>query len=248
MESVKILYTVIKKFVGIYKILYLCIAMKKTVLIIIALLSMAGSYQSFAANGVDGKEGKDKTTVIKADGSISRWCVSTNAVDWAWFVTPNANVQFSLSRHFTLEAGFRYNAWTYFGSVSDKRNRQCRQNYFVGLRYWPWYTYSGWWIGAKAQYEEYSRRQWKNIYRKEEGDAVGLGISAGYSIQLLPWLNLDFGVGVWGGGKSYKVYQDMDNACPECGRRVDYNGIDDAPSKGFFFMPNEVTVGLMFIF
>ena len=222
--------------------------MKKTVLIIIAFLCMAGVCESFASNPVSKKGSKENAEVIKADGSISRWCITTNLVDWAWFVTPNADVQFSVARHFTLEAGFRYNAWTYFGSTSDQRNRQCRQNYSVGLRYWPWYTYSGWWFGAKAQYEEYSRRQWRNKYRKEEGDAFGLAVSAGYSIQLLPWMNLDFAVGVWGGGKLYKVYQDMDNACPECGRRVDYNGIDDAPSKGGFFMPNEVTVGLMFIF
>jgi len=186
--------------------------------------------------------------VIRADSYSSRWTMSTNLVDWGWFFTPNIEAQYSVASHFSVEAQAKFNAWTYNNDSYDKRNRQARQEYSLGARWWPWYVYSGWWVGAKAQYQQYSRRPFDNIYQKEEGDAVGVAFSGGYSLQIKSWFNIDFGLGFWTGGKWYKVYQSTDRACPACGRRIDYNEGSDAPSSAFFFLPNEITIALMFVF
>ena len=56
------------------------------------------------------------------------------------------------------------------------------------------------------------------------GEALGAGISGGYSLILRPWLNLDFGIGGWGG------------------RQWMYDG-----SRKWFAEP-EAMVGVMFVF
>lgn len=185
---------------------------------------------------------------VRADENTSRFAVSTNIVDWGWYFTPNLDFQYAVSRRLTLEASSKFNNWTFHDGSAERRNRQCRQEYSLGLRYWPWYTYSGWWLAGEVQYQEYSRRPVDNVFRKEEGDAAGLAVSAGYSIHVNSWFNIDVGVGVWSGAKIYKIYESADKACPECGKRVDrLDGIDD-PSRGFFFLPDEARIALMFIF
>ena len=196
---------------------------------------------------------EDKPQVVKkrvkaSDERTSRIAMSTNAVDWAWYVTPNIEIQYAVHRRWTLDATAKYNNWTYFDKDAYRRNRQCRQEYSLGFRFWPWYTYSGWWFGMNAQYQDYSRRQVRNIYRKEEGDAFGLSAGAGYSVHIKPWLNIDFGIGFWGGKKYYKVYESADWACPECGKRVDRVDGNEAPSRGWFILPNYALASLMFIF
>lgn len=188
------------------------------------------------------------TTTLKADSGISRFAISTNVVDWGWFLSPNLEIQYAVGRHVSLDASAIYNGWTYNNSDMQKRNRQCRQEYSLGMRWWPWYVYSGWWVGAGAQYQEYSRRPMDNVFHKEEGDAYGITLSGGYSIHVNPWFNVDIGLGFWAGSKSYKVYESVDKACPECGKRIDRTDGSEAPSKGFFFSPEQVLISLMFIF
>lgn len=185
--------------------------------------------------------------VVAADEMTSRLSVATNAVDWAWYLTPNLEMQFALHRHWTIDLTAKYNAWTFMDTDPVRRDRQCRQEYSCGFRYWPWYTYSGWWFGASTKYQEYSRRQFQNILRKEEGDAFGVSVSAGYSVHIKSWLNVDFGVGLWGGRKYYKIYESADKACPECGKRVDRVDGNENPSRAFFFLPDFVSVSLMFV-
>lgn len=48
--------------------------------------------------------------------------------------------------------------------------------------------------------------------------------------------NLDFGLGIWTGQKTYITY-----ACPSCGR------ITDKGSK-WFVLPNEIKIALQYIF
>ena len=88
---------------------------------------------------------------------------------------------------------------------------------------------------CKAQYQEYNRG---GILRQktQEGDAFGLGLGAGYSLMLHEHINLDFGLGGWGGRKVFTDY-----ACPRCGK------ITGSGAK-WFFMPNEITVAIMFTF
>ena len=49
-------------------------------------------------------------------------------------------------------------------------------------------------------------------------------------------LNLDFGLGVWGGQKTYITY-----ACPSCGRIT-------GKGSRWFILPNEIRVALQYIF
>ena len=105
----------------------------------------------------------------------------------------------------------------------------------AGARFWPWHVYSGWWLGAKAQYQEYNRGGIRSALT-EEGDRVGAGLSAGYSYMLLPHLNLDFGLGVWGGYAWYTSY-----ACPVCGLTTDRGG------KGFI-LPSDLLLSLTYVF
>lgn len=160
--------------------------------------------------------------------------LSQNLADYLLLGTLNAELQYSLHRSWTLQAGARYNNWTWYPR-QDIQFESRRQTYFLGARWWPWYTYSGWWAGAKLQYEEYNRGGIVSP-ETEEGDAVGLGIGAGYAIHISPWLNADFGLYGWGGMTRYVTY-----ACPYCGRRT------DAGSKAFL-LPDEIRIALQFIF
>ncbi len=163
----------------------------------------------------------------------ARFGLSQNLADYLFLGTLNADVQYSVHRSWTLQAGAKYNNWTWRHRTDDQfESRQ--QAYYIGARWWPWYTYSGWWAGTKLQYREYNRGG--IIAREtEEGDAFGLGASAGYSVHLNPWLDMDFGIGFWGGFARYVTY-----ACPYCGERIDEG------SKAFF-LPDEIRISLMFI-
>lgn len=163
-----------------------------------------------------------------------RWSISTNAFEWANLATVNASGQFSIARHFTLEASTRWNPWSYSNNNGDRF--QSRQRTFAfGTRWWPWYAYSGWWAGLKGQYQEYNRGGLRS-QETEEGDAAGLVVGGGFSFQINRWLNLDLGVGFWGGYTKYTTY-----ACPVCGKTLDKG------SKPFI-LPDEMMISAMFIF
>jgi hypothetical protein len=53
---------------------------------------------------------------------------------------------------------------------------------------------------------------------------------------LAPHVNLDFGLGLWGGYDKYKRY-----SCPVC-------GLTEASGDRFFILPNDVTLALSFVF
>lgn len=162
--------------------------------------------------------------------------VSVNAGDALCLGTAGAEVSYAVARNWSLNAGARFNPWT-FNKGDAKRQTQLRhQTYAVGARFWPWYVYSGLWFGAKAQYQEYNRGGFKGRLRTEEGDAFGLGVEMGYSWIVTHAFNLNFGLGAWGGYTEYVSYD-----CPYCGRRTGDGG-------KFFILPNELIVGLVFVF
>lgn len=210
----------------------------KKILVITLLLALAFVTVSAQSRG----EGHS----FSKDGA--RWSITTNVVDWGWFFTPNISIGVGVAQHVSLEANAKINSWTYNKNSETKRNRQACQEYRLSCLWWPWYVHSGWYLGGGIQYSEYSRRLFTNPSRKEEADAAGASISAGYAIQVTPHINVTVGLGVWTGIKLYKLYEDAGQACPECGRRVDGSGFSDDPSKAFFFLPNEVKIGLSFVF
>lgn len=172
-------------------------------------------------------------TCTSAAAFAQKWSISTNVADWANLGTINADGSVAVGRHATVGVGFRYNPWTFGGEGKNFQNKQ-RTVYVYG-KWWPWNNYSGWWLGGKLQAEEYNQG---GIFRRqtEEGDAYGAGLFAGYTLMLHKRLNLDLGVGLWGGYTRYTVY-----ACPTCGRII------DSGAKAFI-MPNDLIMSLVYIF
>lgn len=161
--------------------------------------------------------------------------VSTNFVDWANFGTANLEAGLSLSQHLSLFAGGHYNPWEFKTPKGYMMHNQ-QSTAYAGVRYWPWYVFSGWWLGAKMQYSSFSRT---GVWRPalEEGESVGAGLSFGYTIMLHKNLNLEFGAGIWGGRHlKYNLYE-----CPVCMR------IRETGARNFIY-PDEVSVSIMYVF
>lgn len=182
------------------------------------------------------------------DASAQRYSVATNLVEWANLGTINAEAGVAVSRHFSVHAAARYNPWTFRPGNPDDRltdplgdtelqfeNR--KQAYSLGVRYWPWYIYTGWWFYARGQYMEYNRGGLINHWA-EEGDAYGLGLGFGYTYLLRKNWNIEFGAGVWGGYRDNTRYR-----CTNCG-----TVLDQGTGKGGFFLPDDVFISLIYIF
>jgi len=164
----------------------------------------------------------------------ARFAFSQNLADYLFLGTLNAELQYSIQRRWTLLGGARYNNWTWLQrQESQFESRQ--QTYYLGVRWWPWYTYSGWWLGSRMQFQEYNRGGILSP-ETEEGNAAGIGFSGGYSVHVNKWLNVNFGIGVWGGLSRYVCY-----ACPYCGKRTD-------EGTKAFFLPDDLQIALELIF
>lgn len=172
--------------------------------------------------------------------------LETNLVDWAAVCTINGDLGVSVSRHFTIHLGGRYNnlrinpvseVITEPGNHSSMEIRNRQKVGYVGVRYWPWYVYSGWWIQAKAQYMDFSNTGFGRPALKEGKGGTGGGLSAGYMVMLGKHFNLDLGAGFWAGHfKDLTVYD-----CPrkEWVRRT---GPDNV------IYPDSFTIGIMYTF
>lgn len=170
-----------------------------------------------------------------AVASAQKLAVSTDVLGYADMVTMNGEVSYSLSRHWSANAGFRYNPFT-FKAGDDGHILTNRQRTFsAGARYWPWHVFSGWWFSGKAQYQEFNRGGFRSPQTRE-GDRYGAGVAAGFTYMLNSWLNMEFSLGGWGGREVYTVYE-----CPQCGITTD-------EGSRFFILPNDVMLALSFVF
>jgi len=126
------------------------------------------------------------------------YAVSTNVMSWAGLGTINAEGSLSVHRHISLHAGAVANPWKLTTPTNvELRNRQ--YGGYAGVRYWPWHVYSEWWVGAKLQYKHFNQLGLLSS-APMKGHAFGPGISGGYTFMLSRHVNLDLGVGIWGGG------------------------------------------------
>ena len=162
-----------------------------------------------------------------------QFSLSTNAADWANLGTVNVEASVAVARHWSINIAGRYNPWT-FGKEGDRVQNRVR-GASAGVRWWPWNVYSGWWVGTRAQWEEYNRGGIRSP-RTEEGDAYGAALSAGYSLMLHPNINIEFGAGFWGGWHRYRVY-----SCPTCGK-IENEG------SGAFILPSDLLVSIVLTF
>ena len=162
--------------------------------------------------------------------------LSTDLVDWAYLGTANLEAGVSVHRHFSLQAGAKFNPWSFKtpGLELDLYNKQTTA--YAGFRYWPWYVYSGWWVGAQAQYSGYSETGvWRHAL--DTGKAIGAGLSFGYTLMLSENFNLEFGAGVWGGRR----FQHTLYCCPDC-MKVRQSGPEN------FVALNDISVSVMYVF
>ena len=146
--------------------------------------------------------------ILPLTASAQIWTVQTNVVDWAALGTVNAEVGVSLAQHFSLVAGGRYNPWEFHDYKNDVPVQLQQKTAYLGVRYWPWYVNSGFWLALKGQYmASFSNT---GVWRPalEEGrNGFGGGLSLGYTFMLSKHFNLELGVGGWAGVfKEYACY------------------------------------------
>ena len=161
--------------------------------------------------------------------------LSTNIADYAMLGTMNISYSRSAAMHWSLEAGAKYNPFSFNKGDAEKQMQNRQFVISAGLRYWPWHVFSGWWFAAKAQFQEYN--QGGMLSREtSEGDRFGGVLGAGYTYMLRKHLNLEFGLGMWAGYDSFSTYD-----CPVCGVTID-------SGKKFFLLPSELVMALTYVF
>ena len=163
-----------------------------------------------------------------------RFSLSTNLLDYACLGTVNVEGAYSMSRYWSLTAAAEYNPFTYRKGQPDQFQFR-RQSYALGVRLWPWHTWSGWWVAGKLRYQEY------NIggivsEATDEGDRAGISISAGYTYMVSPHFNVEFGLGVWSGQDWFSSY-----ACQQCGLTL-------ASGRRWFILPDDIAISLVYVF
>ena len=161
--------------------------------------------------------------------------VSTNLIDYACLGTLNAEASFSVSQHWSVTAGVKYNPFTYRKDDPQRQFQYRQQSYAIGARFWPWHSFSGWWLAAKAKYQEYN---YGGIIspEAEEGDRAGVGLYAGYTHMISRHFNIEFGLGAWSGMGWYRRY-----SCPSCGLTVD-------DGRKWFLLPDDVMISFAYVF
>lgn len=164
-----------------------------------------------------------------------RASVSTDILGYADMGTLNGELSYSVSRHWSLQAGFRYNPFTFRKGDDDHLASNRQRALAAGARFWPWHVYSGWWFSGKAQVQEYNKGGIRSLETRE-GDRYGAGLAAGFTYMLASFLNLEISAGAWGGMDVYTVYE-----CPECGATI-------GSGKKFYVLPNDVSLALSFVF
>lgn len=164
-----------------------------------------------------------------------RVSVSTNLLGYAAMGTMNIEGSYSLSRRLSMTAGVTYNPFTFRKHAPDEQMQLRQQSYSLGVRLWPWHTWSGWWFAGKGRYQEYN---FGGILSPEtdEGDRFGMGLYAGYTHMLSSHLNIEFGLGVWAGLDCYRTY-----SCQVCGFTID-------SGKRTFVLPDDIMISLVYVF
>ena len=161
------------------------------------------------------------------------FALTTNVLDYVNLGTLNLEASCGIARNWSLSAGVKYNPFTYGegrGEIAEKQ-----RSVDAGARFWPWHVYSGWWLSGKLKWQEYNEGGILSL-QAVEGDRLGGGLAAGYTFMLNTHLNLDIGLGLWGGYDKYKTYD-----CLKCGKIVD-------AGEKIFVLPNDILLTISYIF
>lgn len=167
--------------------------------------------------------------------SAQRVALSTNATDYLVLGTFNARVDVAVSRRLTVGATLKYNPWTFHKGDPDRQLQYRQFKAAVNFRVYPWNIYSGWWVEAGPQYQQYNCG---GIIapKTEEGDAFGAKFGFGYSYMLSQHINIDFGLCGWTGVSVFTQYD-----------KPGHGAIVGKGVKGFI-LPNDILVAITYIF
>lgn len=208
--------------------------------VLVCLPLLAGAQTSAPAGSVEPAHATAKEKAM-AEGTRGSYDISTNVFDWADLATINVDFGISVSRHLSLQAGLKYNPWKFEpskGPITLVQNQQ--KSASIGVRYWPWYVFSGWWVCAKAQYCDYAETGvWRQAY--DMGKALGAGLSAGYTLMINKHFNVEAGIGFWGGRLLEHTLYDCPNSC------FNDNVPRESGPKNFIAL-NDLNVSLHWVF
>ena len=173
--------------------------------------------------------------VLPVTCAAQKFTLSANMLDYLNFGTLSIGGAYGLDRNWSLDFTAKYNPFTFHEGQAGKQFQNRQQAYSVGFRWWPWHLWSGWWMSGAVKYQEYNAG---GLFSPstEEGDRVGAGIAAGYSLMVHKHLNLDFGIGFWSGWSRFTRY-----SCPSCGR-IEKSG------QRIFILPDNVLMSLVYVF
>lgn len=174
-------------------------------------------------------------TVSSRKCAAQKFAVSTNLVEWANFATANLDASLSVSQHISLFVGGRYNPWE-FRTAKGMQVYEKQKTAYAGFRYWPWYVYSGWWVGGKLRYSDFS---YTGVIRPKlaEGKSVGAAVNFGYTWMIHERFNIEVGGGIWGGRHlDYAMYMTPENML-----------VKSEGPRNFVFI-DDLSVSLMYVF
>jgi len=198
------------------------------------LLLAAATLTLAAQESKDSRAGSKRQVYSERKSPVT---LSTNLFDWCDFATLNLEVGVPVAKKWSLHAGVKYNPWKFNSSKGNYATTYNQQKSFsLGARFWPWYVNSGWWICGKVQYTDYAIT---GIWRPalDQGKALGVGFSAGYSLMINKHLNLDFGAGFWTGALlEHNLY-----------RSIERMELRESGRKGFIAI-NDITIGIQYLF
>lgn len=165
-----------------------------------------------------------------------RFAIGMNLLGIPELLTLDVHADVAVSRKISVNAGFEYNpfSWRTYGPPEIQfQNR--KRVFHAGVRYWPFYVYSGWSVNMKVQYREFNTGGIISPVTYE-GDAFGAGIVFGYSFIVNRWMNIELGVGLWGGAAYYSKYE-----LPRRGRLME-DGLS------WFVAPDDIRLSVTFLF
>ncbi|MBR1783348.1 MAG: DUF3575 domain-containing protein [Bacteroidales bacterium] len=138
---------------------------------------------------------------VSGTARAQKYSIQTNVLDWATLFTFNLEGGISMSQHFSAHLGFRYNPWSFEKSNGSSFKLQ-QTAFYGGVRYWPWYVNSGFWVVAKLQYQSFNYGGFsipgiidENGWQGSGGFGPGIGL--GYTFMLNESVNLEVGAGGW---------------------------------------------------
>lgn len=163
------------------------------------------------------------------------YTLSTNVIEWCNYGTINLDAGMSLSRHFTINAGCKYNPWE-FQTKNGMPVMNNQLTAYLGTRYWFFFANTGWWLGARMRFSDFEQT---GVLRPKYilGKSLGAGVSAGYTWLLTDHFSIEFAAGLWGGRHlKYEQYRTYDNKI-----------LDDRGPRNFIAL-DDISLSLVYVF